>query len=142
VKIHKMVYKTKELFCDFCGNPDPKWAYPVDDFSQNIHPDATGESADWNSIGGWSSCSNCKELIDANKRQELAWRCIHNADDVPNNNRIRAALHERILILHEEFFAMRAGDAMTEEDYSLAYPDEEPGTVVVRSTDPKDNING
>lgn len=53
------------LVCDFCLAPDPPWEYPA---KTTMLPAGT------ESLGSWCACDACRELIDADKREELASR--------------------------------------------------------------------
>lgn len=79
--------------CDFCLAADPPWEFPAGEI--NI------PEAEWRSIGPWTACDSCRELIDANDRDGLAARA--EAQGVSDFVAAR--------YLHERFFAARRGPA-------------------------------
>lgn len=132
-----MTYQRDNLICDFCNAKDPEWAYPVDDFSQDIVPpeEVTPETGqfEWTSRGGWSACQICHELIQREDREALAQRCIDSfTDTVPRDTRIRRQVLRRIRALHDEFFVMRSGDPVRDEEY-VDPPGYKAGTITVDS---------
>lgn len=46
-----------EPVCDFCGGTDPVWRYPCGDFDL--------AQFDTGSVGDWSACSMCAEIIES-----------------------------------------------------------------------------
>jgi hypothetical protein len=122
-----------ELHCDFCKAPDPPWAFPVDDFSQELVAN-DGKVLEWASTGGWSACETCKELVENNRRKDLAQRSFDSALDMVGliNEQQRTLITGRLEVLHDEFFAMLNSPAV--EGKSM---NDEAGIIVF-----KDNRNG
>ena len=94
--------------CDFCSSPDkPQFAYGC----QNFVSEAVGKFlglAVSGSNGGWCACLPCKQLIDADKWEELA---VRSASKFARLNPELADLYPITLAyvrkLHQEFRQMR-----------------------------------
>jgi len=78
----------------------------VDDFSQQV---GSKYEQEWNSIGGWAACQVCYELVEANKRNDLARRTLQAHPDVPKSGEVRKQAYRAVRRLHDEFFVMRSG---------------------------------
>jgi hypothetical protein len=86
--------------CDFCDDPDPCWHYPAQSFDAS--PGAMG------SLGEWSACETCHDLIEAGNLTALAKRC---AELICKDSMRREACFGHMLKLHAEFHRHRTGDA-------------------------------
>lgn len=123
-------YKRDILVCDFCEQPHPEWAYPTDDFSQELG--AASGRIEYNSSGGWAACQECYELIEANERDELVRRSLRSMG-VPLTD---WKLQKRVRALHDEFFLMRSGDPIPDEEY-VDPPGKEAGVASFEMFDEK-----
>jgi hypothetical protein len=59
-------------FCDFCTIALYGWEYPAADFD-TVDPQS-GRS--WRSVGSWTACEFCRELVEAGDVAELARRAF------------------------------------------------------------------
>jgi hypothetical protein len=90
--------------CDFCSKPDPKWAYPAENFEPTM---GTGIAA---SEGGWAACDICHTLIESGHFAALtnrSWETL--IQQAPEANDFKDILKAELRQLHEEFAAHRTG---------------------------------
>jgi hypothetical protein len=65
-----------EYKCDFCGSSDVRWEHRAED-AQDVLVTVGGgrtEAIGQGSNGSWAACEVCHRLIDADKRDRLAYR--------------------------------------------------------------------
>jgi hypothetical protein len=86
--------------CDFCDDPGPCWYYPAQSFD--------APSGAMGSLGEWSACETCHDLIEAGNSTALAKRC---AELICKDSMRREACFAHMLKLHAEFARHRTGDA-------------------------------
>jgi hypothetical protein len=89
-----------EKKCDFCDDPGPCWYYPAQSFDAS--PGVMG------SLGEWSACETCHDLIEAGNATALARRC---AELICKDSTRREKCFAHMLKLHAEFHRHRMGDA-------------------------------
>lgn len=109
-----------EAQCDFCDTGKDDWFYPVDSFEQAIRPELPNFI--WGSSGVWVACDTCHDLIENDKRHELAVRSVTSFALIKGTLPPDAIkpLYDRIRILHDEFYAMRSGVPTREPTGELA----------------------
>lgn len=84
--------------CDFCSDPFPTWLYRA----KNI----TYEELQAESLSAWAACADCHDLIEQDKRKELAARVTTiMCDKHPDFE--KAYLAQQIATLHASFFRNR-----------------------------------
>ena len=84
--------------CDFCDNPGPSWYYPAESF----------ETCVTRSLGEWSACETCHDLIEGEDWTALADRC---AELICKDRTQHEKCFAFMLKLHAEFAKHRTGDA-------------------------------
>lgn len=121
-----------ELRCDFCGEQDPKWVYPVDDFTQELDP-ASPYKFEIEMLGSWSACQKCYELIEADNRESLLDHSL-KAFGISKNSKVYDSVRSRVQRVHDEFFFCRLGEAIKEENYNNddGY---NPGVITIHTED-------
>lgn len=77
--------------CDFCGRRDVSWEFPAEDYLR-----AGGHDR---SVGSWRACSECGQLINSGRREDLARRGAREL-----RRPVRVVRH-----VHDEFWAHRQG---------------------------------
>ncbi|HJS83809.1 MAG TPA: hypothetical protein VJ742_13360 [Nitrososphaera sp.] len=124
-------FMRKELICDFCNSPDIKYGYPVDDFEQTL--EVEGRKVDLGYLGGWAACQECYELIETDQREVLADRSVSElASD--RSKQYQVEFRRRLRILHDEFFAMRSGPAVPEDQF-IDVSSDMPGVLTIHDDD-------
>jgi len=109
--------------CDFCGDPEPIWAFPCEDYNTGV-PDVEltetlGIYTTTGSLGGWAACNTCRRFIKDGDRKRLARRA---AVAVRNRKGATAAslnvLQKAAEGVHSDFWKHRSGEPrlMTEEE--------------------------
>jgi hypothetical protein len=81
--------------CDFCTGPAPGWRYPARDFG----------TEPWGSVGDWSACDACHDLIEAGLWAKVTYRALKSYP-----SRQREQLRPHVEALHAEFRRHRSGD--------------------------------
>jgi hypothetical protein len=101
--------------CDFCFGP-VMWRYPCESF---VGPTAENEKQLWiqESVGAWAACDICHQLIETDRRMELAERSYNSANAPEGWDQIKRIIPKRELIghfrvLHDQFFYWRRGEAI------------------------------
>ena len=99
-------------FCDFCGEPDPIWAFYAHEFDATMHV----INNDTNEVEHvihqlmeekWLACRVCTRLITENKLHSLAMRSLSRIDiHVPEH---RDAILRSISAMHEAFMQNKTG---------------------------------
>jgi|SRR5215467_11928416 len=94
--------------CDFCGEPDPEWDYPTDQFTMNMavlddDNDITS-STTFNYDPDWLACNTCANFIEESKWAALANRSIVKAAE--NNVRL---VRDVVIEMHKHFLVARKG---------------------------------
>ena len=64
----------KEI-CDFCSSPDVRWQYPADD---GLIEDSFPQNVVRESIGDWSACEVCSEMIESDFEYALMERSVES----------------------------------------------------------------
>jgi hypothetical protein len=85
--------------CDFCDKPAPSWCFPAQSFDAS--PGVVG------SLGEWSACETCHDLIEGGNWSALANRCVELI--CKDSSRHESCLTE-MLKLHAKFARHRTGD--------------------------------
>lgn len=122
----------EELLCDFCGQTDTCWVYPIDDFSQELDP-AQPNSHELHMLGGWNACQPCYELIETEDREQLVDRSLSEFG-LPETSKVYDAVRTRVQRVHDEFFFSRNGEAVRESEYEDE-PGYEPGVIRIETSD-------
>lgn len=119
------LYKREELVCDFCSLPEISWSYPVTEFEQRMEVD--GKVFDNVYLGDWAACDKCHDLIEAGDKEGLLDRCFLSEHSVYKkcSAEENVEYRKKVTVLHEEFFAMRSGPPITEEEYQKMIDDEQ-----------------
>ena len=95
-----MIVFSFEKKCDFCDNPGPSWYYPAQSFDM-VH-------GVLGSLGEWSACETCHELIEGEDWIALADRC---AEMICKDSTQRERCAAYTLKLHAKFVRHRTGEA-------------------------------
>lgn len=96
------------LICDFCCAAAPEWSYPCRDFHIPIL-NLPVKTVDYNLIGWWAACEQCKDLIDAEDWEGTARRYVIN-QGLEADSRIDAWFS--LVELHQAFGQHRTGKAI------------------------------
>ena len=100
---HYVELTTSVLMCDFCSDLDVKWSYEASSF---VMPESGSAFH-----GGWAACDPCHDLIEADKRQQLAKRSVDtffkNNPDVKDVPAVRVAIAKHVRAAHAGFFAVK-----------------------------------
>ena len=102
------------LVCDFCLEPHPTWDFNCENFVDRNGPVKDDLAA---SLGAWTACNTCKDLVMAGQWDELADRSL---DGQKKYNEAARKAYEAspavylmarlgILDLHQQFNAARTG---------------------------------
>ena len=91
--------------CDFCSDPNVGWRYPARSFLAYIIEGIAGQS-----VGDWTACVACHDLIEKDDRSGLAAHSIDSLIDVhPEMRCVRDDLLREMAVLHRTFFESRTG---------------------------------
>lgn len=96
------------MICDFCSGV-PAWRYPARDF----------DFAKWNvtSEGDWLACDECRELIQANRRTDLADRALA-AIGRKHGLLVNATARNAVRTFHATFFESKLSEPVRLEQGS------------------------
>lgn len=121
---------TVNPICDFCGAPEPKWAFPASRFKL-----AVGFSE-----GGWAACEECRQLVDAGDREGLVRRALATQCSNEKHLKTLKALEAHLRDVHERFFKHRLGDAVSIPEGF--HPDSEPLEVMANLKQAHEQVLG
>lgn len=98
--------------CDFCSSPNPTYAYPCENYRQDI-PTVFG-NIDWGSIGHWAACDTCSEIIETGDAMALAEHSFNSIPvEIPPHH--TPIIRHRLEGLHLEFMVRRSQRIPIEE---------------------------
>lgn len=121
----------RDLLCDFCGSSDPAFVFEAEDFNQQVKPLDEDDHREIHFEGAWNACTDCKELIEEQKSEELLDRSLKQYS-VPTTSKVYHKIRDRIQSLHDEFFFCMTGTVVDIGDY-VDPEDVEPGVVTIHS---------
>lgn len=91
--------------CDFCGSGSISYRYPAETF--NVSDIIDPAFIPWGSEGDWAACRECSELIEQDRRFDLALRA---KIDRSLSLDIQSELYLMVYAMQEKFFEHRKGD--------------------------------
>lgn len=94
--------------CDFCSSPSVAWRYPARSFIAYVIGGIAGES-----VGDWTACRVCHDLIAAGNRCGLLDRSLQTLlDSRPEMRACEVELRQHLAQFHGMFFAHQTGTAL------------------------------
>ena len=116
IQIVSVEPKPGQEVCDLCFGRPVTWRYPCESF---IGPEETIGDRVWvhEMVADWAACDVCHDLIEADRREELAERAYHSENAPPEWRLIKLQIPKSELmahfrVLHDQFFYHRKGAAI------------------------------
>lgn len=93
------------LECDFCGDENPEWEIPCEDFHIEIAP-----GVGFDMQGPWMACLRCCALVEAGDRQGLLEYCAlrHESRKSPQSAESSGTL--AVAIVQDGFWQVKHGE--------------------------------